>query len=138
MTRRRKARAPLVQALYPAEVSARSLGAALADQIERRQPGEESLEYIRARAKYQAAHREQLDASIDAVLTGWRPERVSPVERCILRISLGELEEVGSPPAGVVLDEAVELARTFSGDDAARFVNGVLDKLLSQLRDGSR
>ena len=135
MTRRRKARELLVQSLYAAEISSSSLEHALTDQIARRNPGKDSIEYIRARAKYQAAHREELDEAIDAVLTGWRPERVSPVERCILRMSLGELREVGSPPAGVVLDEAVELARTFSGDDAARFVNGVLDKLLKQMRD---
>lgn len=59
---------------------------------------------------------------------------VDPVERAILRIAAYELEYRKDVPTRVVLDEAVELAKTFGADYGYKFVNGVLDKLARDLR----
>lgn len=56
----------------------------------------------------------------------WRLERMAAVDRNILRLALYELTHTDTPPA-VVIDEALELARQFSGDESVAFVNGVLD-----------
>ncbi len=62
-------------------------------------------------------------------------ERVDPVERAILRLGAYELEYEPTIPASVVIDEAVELSKMFSAEHGFRFVNGVLDKVASELRD---
>jgi len=126
--RRRKARELLVQAFYAAEVGQAPIAEAIATQLERRQPGPEAQEYIRRVGALYAAQLTSLDAEIDGALVGWSPERVGAVERAILRLALLELRHVRDVPPRVVINEALELARTFSTEDAARFVNGVLDR----------
>lgn len=71
---------------------------------------------------------EQIDRRITARSTHWRLERMPTVDRNILRVAVFELTETDTPPA-VVIDEALELAREFSGDESVPFINGVLDAI---------
>ena len=70
------------------------------------------------------------EAKIDAQITEksehWRIERMSAVDRNLLRLAIYEMTVMGTP-AAVVIDEALELARKFSNQEAVQFVNGVLD-----------
>ena len=61
-------------------------------------------------------------------------EEVSPIERCILLLATHELQNRFDTPYRVVINEAIELAKTYGGTDGHKFVNGVLDKLVPQLR----
>lgn len=77
-------------------------------------------------------------AVIDSVIgrflkTGWSVERLSSVDRAILRLSVYELLFEKETPRGVVLNEAVELAKLFSGIESSRFINGVLGGIVRQL-----
>lgn len=63
-------------------------------------------------------------------------DEVSPIERCILLLAAYELRDRIETPYRVVINEAIELAKTYGGTDGHRFVNGVLDKLAPQLRSG--
>ena len=72
----------------------------------------------------------ELDAAISAAATGWRVERMPAVDRNILRLALYELW-LGDTPVGVVVSEAVKLAKRFSTERSGAFVNGVLSKLIS-------
>ena len=69
---------------------------------------------------------EEADKLIRAHAENWRLERMSGVDRNILRLAIFELLE-GQTPAPVVIDEALEVARRFSGDESVQFINGVLD-----------
>jgi N utilization substance protein B len=73
---------------------------------------------------------------IDKLITdrsaNWRLERMSVVDRNILRMAIYEMSELETPPA-VVIDEALELARQFSGDESVAFINGVLDAIRKDL-----
>ena len=71
---------------------------------------------------------EYLDAVITRRSDNWKLERMPVVDRNLLRLAAWELLRTETPPA-VVIDQAIELARRFSGDESARFVNGVLDAL---------
>ena len=73
-----------------------------------------------------AAGFEDLDRRIAAKSEHWRLDRMPAVDRNILRLAVYEMSELKTPPA-VVIDEALELARQFSGDESVAFVNGVLD-----------
>ena len=76
-----------------------------------------------------------LDALIEPALKpGWVLARLAIVDHLVLRIGAWELRDTPDVPTGVVIAEAVELAKQFSGDDAARFVNGVLSAIGN--RDG--
>jgi len=69
----------------------------------------------------------EIDARIAVKSENWRLERMPAVDRNILRLAVYEMG-LGTPPA-VVIDEALELARQFSGDDSVAFINGVLDAI---------
>ena len=70
----------------------------------------------------------ELDERIVKHSDNWRIERMPAVDRNIIRMSLFEMLHRGTPPA-VAIDEALELARRFSGDESVAFINGVLDAL---------
>jgi N utilization substance protein B len=63
----------------------------------------------------------------------WRLERMNVVDRLILRLAIYEFLHEDETPARVIINEALELARTFSGDDSVRFINGVLDAVRRRL-----
>jgi|HubBroStandDraft_6_1064221.scaffolds.fasta_scaffold343911_3 N utilization substance protein B len=79
-----------------------------------------------------AAETARLDVLLEKHADNWRVGRMSVIDRAILRLAAYELTRTSTPPK-VVLDEAVELAKKFSGDEAAPFVNGVLDALARSL-----
>jgi N utilization substance protein B len=72
------------------------------------------------------AKREEIDRRIAQRSEHWRLERMPVVDRNILRLAIYEMTELHTPPA-VVIDEAIELARRFSGEESLSFINGVLD-----------
>jgi N utilization substance protein B len=75
--------------------------------------------------------------AIDPIITDaaehWRLERMNVIDRLILRLAVYEFLEERETPARVVINEALELARTFSNDDSVRFVNGILDAIRRRL-----
>jgi N utilization substance protein B len=75
---------------------------------------------------------EEIDRLIAAHSQNWRLDRMAVVDRNILRMAVYEMQEVGTP-APVVIDEAIELAHRLSGEEAAKFVNGILDAVRKQL-----
>jgi N utilization substance protein B len=76
-------------------------------------------------------HRGDLDALIGRCATNWTVSRMQVVDRNILRLGAYELLWLEDVPAKVTLNEAIELAKDFGDEDAAKFVNGVLDKVLA-------
>ena len=74
------------------------------------------------------SHVADLDAKIAKHAEHWRLERMPAVDRNIIRLAVYEMTGVGTP-AAVVIDEALELARKYSGEDSVQFVNGVLDSI---------
>ena len=84
------------------------------------------------------AARDDLDAVITPHLLNWRLERIAVIDRLVLWLAVREwLSEPGTPPR-VVLTEALELAREYSGEAAVRFVNGVLDAVYHRLKQEGR
>ena len=72
-------------------------------------------------------HMEEIDAMIEQSAKGWDLSRMNKVELAILRLAVYEMK-FGETPVGVAINEAVELAKKFSSDEAPAFVNGVLGK----------
>jgi N utilization substance protein B len=74
-----------------------------------------------------AAYVSQLDPLIAEAAEHWRVERMSVMDRLILRLGVYEFLHEPGTPAKVVINEALELGRTFSADESVRFINGILD-----------
>jgi N utilization substance protein B len=73
-----------------------------------------------------------MDAFITETAEHWRLSRMAALDRLILRLAIGEFLH-GDTPRNVVINEALELAKTFSGEDSAKFVNGILDAVKKKL-----
>jgi len=79
----------------------------------------------------------EIDARIAGKSQHWRLDRMAAVDRNILRLAVYEMKHLNTPPA-VVIDEALELARQFSGDESVSFINGVLDAVRRDEADAAR
>jgi N utilization substance protein B len=75
-----------------------------------------------------------IDLRISEKSANWKLERMPVVDRNILRLAIYEMSRQDTPPA-VVIDEALELARQFSGDESVKFINGVLDAVHKEKRN---
>jgi len=77
----------------------------------------------------------RVDGSLaEALDERWTVARLAATDRAVLRVAVAELLARPGSPARVVLDEAIEIARTFGSDDSGGFVNGVLDRAARRLR----
>ncbi|TMC12061.1 MAG: transcription antitermination factor NusB [Chloroflexi bacterium] len=79
------------------------------------------------------ANREALDAVLRDASEHWKVEQMAKVDRTILRIAVYELTIDKHVPPKAAINESIELAKTFSGDDAGRFVNGILGRVASAI-----
>jgi len=76
--------------------------------------------------------KKELDALIGKYATNWKISRMPIVDRNILRAGVYELLWMADVPAKVTVNEAIELAKSFGDDDASKFVNGILDQVLTK------
>jgi N utilization substance protein B len=74
----------------------------------------------------------EIEAHIAGVLENWRINRISPVERALLRLGCAEILYFADIPPRVSINEYIELAKVFSNENAPPFINGILDKLVHQ------
>jgi len=82
-----------------------------------------------------AARIDELDSLIQSHAQNWRLGRMAAVDRNILRLAVFELISGGKSPDSAIINEAIELARKFSTQDSAQFVNGILDSVRKDLSD---
>ena len=81
-----------------------------------------------------AEHLEEIDTLIDRYAEGWKADRMPAVDRALARLAVFELGHVPSVPTAAVLSEAVELVGDYSTDRSSRFVNGLLSRIVEELR----
>ena len=75
----------------------------------------------------------EIDALLAAHAQNWRVERMAVLDRLVLRLAVHEMLTAPATPPRVVINEALELARAYTGDEAVGFVNGILDAVRKQL-----
>lgn len=128
MGRRRRAREVALQVLYQVDVGGADPGQAFEYSGERLNSDEEASGFARELIFGTLEHLPELDALISRLSRGWQLNRMAAVDRNIIRLGLYELLYVDDVPPAVTLNEAVELAKTFGGEDSSRFVNGILGR----------
>ena len=138
MRARSKARGWALQVLYAwesrgLEMSPKTI---LHDFETERTISDESRDYMRVLVNHVADHREQIDREVEHSLTNWRLERLSVIDRNILRLAAAEMMFEQEVPAPVAIQEAIMLAEKYGTYESPRFVNGVLDALRKSIELG--
>lgn len=131
MGRRRQARECALQVLYLTDTSGMSAEEAMLTVKAGLDLDEATADFARELAFGAAGHRKTLDTRIGKLARNWSLERMASVDRSLLRLAAYELLH-GAAPRGVVIDEALEISKTFSSADSSRFLNGILDKIPSK------
>lgn len=89
-------------------------------------PNAKQEEYIRRLVSGVAEHAAELDADIEKYAKGWRFERISLVASAIMRVAMYEMLYMADIPAGVAINEAVEIAKNYEPAEVVSFINGIL------------
>jgi len=130
---RRKAREFAVQAIYSWQLSKNDLNEIETNFLIDNQKRRFDIPYFQLLLRGVGEHLESLDAAIAPHVD--RPlAEIDQVEKAILRMAVFELSEVKDVPYKVIINEAIELAKSFAADDSHKFINGVLDKAVKLLR----
>lgn len=128
MSRRRTERKQAFHLLYQRDVTGRPLGQVVENWLSYTGDlvDDTLREYALDVARGVEEEREELDELLSEVSLGWPLHRMNAVDRTVLRLALYEMLHVEDVPPDVAINEAVELARGFSGEEAPAFVGGVL------------
>lgn len=131
---RHRARVQALQMLYQREVTGTSVGRILEDASFSTEDGTPD-DFCRELALGVEAQVTAIDERIGRTSEHWVVSRMPLVDRNILRIATYELMFLHDVPPSVAINEAVELAKVYGGDDSSKFVNGVLGRIAEQCRD---
>lgn len=124
---RRKARELVLQSLYQSELNGKPVSDNFLVLREHFEINKKALPYATELIDGMVEHQDALDQRIAQHTKNWRVERMSLIDRNIIRIGAYELCYRADIPAEVVINEALEVAKRFSTDEAAPFINGILD-----------
>lgn len=128
MLERRKARHQALHILYQREITEESLSRILSSGSHCEEDGEPS-EFSRQLLLGIEAHQARIDSVIEDISENWTLSRMPLVDRNILRLAVYELLYLEDVPDSVSINEAVEMAKLYGGEDSSKFVNGVLGRL---------
>ncbi|MEK9501197.1 transcription antitermination factor NusB [Gaopeijia maritima] len=131
-----RARAWALQVLYRWEAGGgggSNLRDALVETTATRRIAPRRLPFVRLLLDTVDEHLEDIDARLRRSLDNWRMERLSAIDRGVLRLGAAELLFLEEIPPKVAIQEAVRLAEQYGGPDSPRFVNGVLDALYRRM-----
>ncbi|MEK6704955.1 MAG: transcription antitermination factor NusB [Bdellovibrionota bacterium] len=124
MSNRHKAREIALQILYRHEYEQKP---DLAEHFEHFQVPEQLREYIGNLVSGVLKEKEAIDKAIETHASNWKMSRMALVDRSLLRLAVYELLFCPDMPVAIVIDEAVELAKSFAAEETPAFINGILD-----------
>jgi N utilization substance protein B len=134
MGARTTAREAALQLLYAVEAAGEPQDHVMRE-FWRETPGDpEGRKYADALVIGVCENRVAIDGHISTASENWRMERMTPVDRNLLRIGVYELKYVHDVPRAVIIDEAVEIAKRFGTEESSKFINGVLERVANDLQ----
>lgn len=138
MSKRREGREAALQLLYSLQTLPAGVDHDLDEFWKLRRTDEDVREHAINLYKGVRAHLPEIDQRLTACLENFSFERLSAVDRNILRVALFEMFHDTKVPPVVSMNEAIEIAKRFGGEDSGRFVNGVLDGLIKEVTRSHR
>jgi N utilization substance protein B len=134
MGQRRKARESALQILYQLEFDEMDAGEAHDAFWRKRRAPAGAKDYCLRLVEGISSHQKEIDEAIQSISEHWRIARMALIDRNILRLAAFELLRDRSIPPAIVINEAIEIAKKYSGPEAAIFVNGILDALRKKIQ----
>lgn len=131
--RRHNAREQAIQLLYEVDVTAHSAAEVLARIRAQETTPEETFAYLTRLIHGIRRDQETIDDYISAAAPAFPLPQIAPIDRSVLRVAIYELLHEATLPPKVAINEAVELAKRFGGDNSGRFVNGVLGTVFRRI-----
>jgi N utilization substance protein B len=129
---RRKARVKALQALFEVDSVGHYVAEVLGRQVEGEPLEEESAIFMRELVEGVLSNEDEIDGIIEIYAPAWPVAQMALIDRNILRLAIFEILFNNKVPVKVVINEAVELAKTFGGDNTPKFINGVLGTVSAQ------
>ena len=138
MRKRRRARELVLRELYGWEISGNSIDIVLENLKTRGSEDEDVIEFASLLLQKATENKEELDADVAIAVENWDFKRIALLDRLVLRMALCELLFFDEIPPKVSINEAIELAKTYSTDKSGVFVNGILDALYQKYKSENR
>ena len=132
MTNRRQARECALEVLYRLDLVGDEPEHTIAEILLRKNPSEEAETYLRRLVDAALGNQQEIDTTLRKHLTRWRLERLTVLDRAILRLAAAEILYFDDVPPKVSINEAVDIAKKYGDDEAGKFVNGVLDSVFQE------
>jgi N utilization substance protein B len=133
---RHRAREAAFRVAYQADVNGEGFGETWRARREEEGLSADATELVEDVVRRLVRDLDAVDDQLRAAAEHWPVERLAATDRAVLRAAVAELLGRPGTPARVVLDEAIEIAKTFGSEESGRFVNGVLDRVARAVRPG--
>lgn len=133
-SKRRKLREKVLQILYAYEMQRSGLTEIINSQLENIKD-EEDREFCTGLINYVLAERKDIEQRIEKRLVNWEVGRIAVIDKILLRIGIGELLYAIDVPPKVTINEIIEIAKEFSTAKSGKFINGILDAVLIDLKE---
>jgi N utilization substance protein B len=135
-TARRRAREVAFRVVYQADVMAETCANVWQAAADRERLTDDQRQLVDDVVATLATRGTDVDAVLRSAAERWELPRLAATDRSVMRAAVAELMGRPGTPARVVLDEAIDIAKRFGSDESGRFVNGVLDRVVRELRPG--
>ncbi|MDZ7263494.1 MAG: transcription antitermination factor NusB [candidate division KSB1 bacterium] len=135
---RRRGRELALHALYAYELSQNPVEQVIADIIRAEADSDFIKQFAEQLVDKAIGHADELDALIKRWSHNWEFDRIAIIDKLILRIAISEFLHFEDIPPKVSIDEAIEIAKKYSTEKSGKFINGILDAILSDLRQDDR
>ncbi len=133
-TSRRRAREFIVQGLYQAQLNSELTALTIVNNLQDNDSFKKADQDLFTKAFYGSFNNQPEYMAIIMPLLDRDEEDVSPIEKAVLLMATHELKNMPETPYPVIINEAIELNKTFGSNEGYKFINGILDKLAAQLR----
>lgn len=134
MRKRTQSRVVAIQALYQIEQGGMDIRNELHLFYLQQKLDDDVLEFAKLLVEGCNLKKDEIDEKLSSIAENWRLHRMAVIDKCILRLGVYELLYRSDIPEKVSINEAIDLAKTFSTENSGKFVNGILDKILTKYK----
>ncbi len=136
-SKRRKAREKSLQILFALEMNADAY-ADLINNFYDDMEGENEIEFSRSLVRKVISNKEELDKFIKEKASNWELERIALIDRILLRMGIAEILYFPDIPPKVSINEMIEISKEYSTSKSGKFINGILDSILNDLKKSGK
>jgi N utilization substance protein B len=132
--KRRITREKVLQTLYAYQLSQEPISIVVENVLSEIRPDRDSFEFAKNLIDRVVSHQEEIEKFIRSKVAHWEYERIAVIDKLLLQMGICEFLYFPDIPPKVTINELIEVAKTFSTENSGKFVNGILDAVLEELK----